>query len=659
MRADRPGGQSGGHCGPGQGGSATATQGLTRFALVGSPNSGKTTLFNALTGLHAKTGNYPGVTVAKYEGRASLDDTHTVLVEDLPGTYSLDPISPDEAIVVDVLDTEHQHLDAPDAMLVLLNATTLRRSLGLLAQVQQTGLPTCVVLTFTDDLARRNGRIDVPALSRALGLPVVAVAGGRRDAVAELRRVMTGHRNWPQPVVPPPTDPAEVPAWTESVLGSSGYQLPDVDPRTRRIDAVLLHPVIGTLVFLLTMFAFFQTIFTVAAPLQDYVETFFGWLGDLVASHVGAGWLSAFLSQAVIGGIGGVLVFLPQIVLLFVLIALLEGTGYLARAAFLMDRVMARAGLEGRAFVALLSSFACAIPGIMATRSLPSARDRLATMMAAPLMTCSARLPVYILLVSLLFEAGAKVGPFNARGVVLFALYFFGAVSAMLVAAVFKKFSSRSGSLLPFYMEMPPYQIPRLKSVAAEVWTAASAFLRKVTTIILATTMILWALLNLPLRNDAAMAAAGVDTTDDAAVSAYVVNNSYAAAIGKTVEPVFEPLGFDWRINIGILSSLAAREVFVATLGQVAAAENPEEPAQALRQMRVQDGPQPGRVLFDPPTIAALLVFFMYALQCMSTVGVMRRESGSWKWPVLAFGYMFALAWVLALAARMVVVAVS
>jgi ferrous iron transport protein B len=403
------------------------------------------------------------------------------------------------------------------------------------------------------------------------------------------------------------------------------------------------------------MFLFFQTIFTVAAPLQGWVESGFGWLGDLVATHIHIPWLSAFLSQAVVGGIGGVLVFLPQIVLLFVLIAILEGTGYLARAAFLMDRVMARAGLEGRAFVALLSSLACAIPGIMATRSLPSARDRLATMMAAPLMTCAARLPVYILLVSILLPAQERMGPFNARGVVMFALYLLGAVSAMLVAAVFKKFTSRSGPQLPFYMEMPPYQVPRLKTVAAEVWTAASAFLRKVTSIILATTVVLWVLLNLPLRSDAELSAAGVDTGDETAVAAYVIDHSYAASVGKAVEPVFAPLGFDWRINIGILSSLAAREVFVATLGQVAAAENPEEPAQALTEMRVQDGPNAGRPLFDAPTIAALLVFFMYALQCMSTVGVMRRESGSWKWPAIAFSYMFVLAWVLALAARTVV----
>jgi len=645
------------HCGAGGGALSTANVGLTRFAVVGSPNSGKTTLFNALTGLHAKTGNYPGVTVARYEGRTRLGEHGTVVVEDLPGTYSLDPISPDEQIVVDVLDTDHQNtrVDVPDAMLVTLNATTLRRSLGLLAQLQQTGLPICVVLTFTDDLSRRGGRLDIPAFTRALGVPVVTVVAGHRDGLADLRHVMARFDSWTSPVVPPPTDPAEVSAWVDSVLESSGYRLPAVDTRTHRIDSVVLHPVLGTAIFLLTMFVFFQTIFTVAAPLQDSVETFFGWLGGVVADHVHIGWLSAFLSQAVIGGVGSVLVFVPQIALLFLLIALLEGTGYLARAAFLMDRVMARAGLEGRAFVALLSSFACAIPGIMATRSLPSARDRLATMMGAPLMTCSARLPVYILLVSLLLPSDARFGLFNARGVVMFALYFFGALSAMAAAAVFKKLTARSGPMLPFYMEMPPYQVPRLKTVAAEVWTAASAFLRKVTSIILATTMVLWVLLNLPLRGEAEMAAAGVDTTDDAAVAAYVIDHSYAASVGRAVEPVFEPLGFDWRINIGILSSLAAREVFVATLGQVAAAENPEEPAQALREMTVQDGPQAGRTLFDAPTIAALLVFFMYALQCMSTVAVLRRESGSWKWPAIAFSYMFALAWAMAWLAKTVV----
>ena len=639
------------------GGSVANTAGLRRFAVVGSPNSGKTTLFNALTGLHAKTGNYPGVTVSRYEGTMRLGDA-TVAVEDLPGTYSLDPISPDEQIVVDVLDTHDNGVETPDALLVLLDATTLRRSLGLLAQMLHTELPICVVLTFTDDLARRHGRLDTAALSRALGVPVVAVANGQRNAVAALRQAMSDVDSWSTPVVPPPTHTAEVTSWVESVLAAAGYEVPDVDVRTRRIDTVLLHPVFGTVIFALTMFAFFQTIFTVAAPLQDYVEQCFAWLGELVATQVPLPWLSAFLSEAVIGGVGGVLVFLPQIMLLFILIAFLEGTGYMARAAFLMDRVMAPAGLEGRAFVALLSSVACAIPGIMATRSLPSAKDRLATIMGAPLVTCSARLPVYILLIGMLFDSGDRVGPFSAQGVVMFLLYLFGAASAMTVAAVFKRLTAGTGPVLPFYMEMPPYQIPRVRSIAAAVTTAATAFLRKVTSIILTVTVVLWVLLNLPARDADEMQRAGVDTSDDAAVTAYVIDHSYAATVGRAVEPVFEPLGFDWRINIGILSSLAAREVFVATLGQVAAAQNPEDPRDSLTKMRVDSGPDAGRVLFDPPTIAALLVFFIYALQCMSTIAVIRRETGTWRWPAIAFTYMFVVAWLMAVLARTVVAAI-
>ncbi|MFZ0832286.1 MAG: ferrous iron transporter B [Mycobacterium sp.] len=641
------------------GGSVANTAGLRRFAVVGSPNSGKTTLFNALTGLHAKTGNYPGVTVSRYAGTMRLGEA-TVVVEDLPGTYSLDPISPDEQIVVNVLDTQHhaEGVETPDALLVLLDATTLRRSLRLLAQMLHTGLPVCVVLTFTDDLARRNGRLDTGALSRALGVPVVTAASGQRNAVATVREAMSDVDSWSTPVLPPPTDTAEVTAWVESVLTAADYEVPDVDLRTRRTDAVLLHPVFGTVIFALTMFGFFQTIFTVAAPLQDYVEQFFAWLGELVAVQVPIPWLSAFLSEAVIGGVGGVLVFLPQIMLLFILIAVLESTGYMARAAFLMDRLMAPAGLEGRAFVALLSSVACAIPGIMATRSLPSAKDRLATIMGAPLVTCSARLPVYVLLIGMLFDPADRVGPFSAQGVVMFALYLFGALSALTVAAVVKRLTRGAGPALPFYMEMPPYQVPRLHSVAAAVTTAATAFLRKVTSIILATTVVLWVLLNLPMRDTAELQRAGVDTSDDAAVAAYVIDHSYAAAVGRAVQPVFEPLGFDWRINIGIVSSLAAREVFVATLGQVAAAQNPEDPRDSLTKMRVDTGPDAGRVLFDPPTIAALLAFFMYELQCMSTVAVMRRETGTWRWPVTAFTYMFVVAWVMALVARTVVAAI-
>ncbi len=644
---------SGQHCEP-SGRSTTDTRGLDRFALVGNPNSGKSTLFNSLSGLRAKTGNYPGVTVAKYEGRARLADDFVVL-EDLPGTYSLDAISPDEHVVVDVLEANGEISATPDGVIVVVDATTLRRSLTLLAQVLQRGLPTCVALTFTDDLQRRGGRIDIHALTNALGVSVVAVTPGDRGQVANLKQTLARWRDWPAPVIAPPTDAAETAAWASSVLAAANYVEPDSDARTSRIDAVLLHPVWGTAVFFAVMFAFFQTIFVVAAPIQGWIEGIFAWLGEAAAQLISIDWLASFVGEALIGGVGGVLVFLPQIALLFILIALLEGSGYLARAAFLMDRVMAKAGLEGRAFVALLSSVACAIPGIMATRSLPSARDRLATMMAAPLVTCSARLPVYILLIGLLVGPDERYGPVNLRGLILFAMYVIGAVAAMSAAAVASKISRAGGRLLPFYMEIPPYQVPRARSVVAAVWSAVGAFVKKVSSIILTTTIILWLLLNFPQHTDAEMQAHGVDTSSEVAVSSYALDNSFAASIGKAVEPVFEPLGFDWRINIGLVSSLAAREVFVATLGQVAAAENPEEPALALSQMKVLDGPNEGEPLFSPATIAALLMFFAFALQCMSTVGVLRRETGSWRWPAIAFGYMFALAWVAAFIANRVV----
>ncbi|MFE5402808.1 ferrous iron transporter B [Streptomyces sp. NPDC056580] len=637
------------HCGP----VAQTVTGETRLALVGSPNSGKSTLFNALTGLRTKTGNYPGVTVARYEGVARVGG-HEVVIEDLPGTYSLDPISPDEQVVADVLSPDNPDLGTPDGILVTIDATTLRRSLGLLAQAMQTGLPICVVLTFRDELARRGGTLDISALRRALGVPVVGVTSGSRNELAQLQS-MLDQAAWERPVVPPPTDPLQRRAWVESLIQSAGYEVPEVDRRTRRIDAVLLHPLWGTLIFFATMLAFFQIIFTVAAPLQDAVQSVFDWLGTLVTEHVSNSLLSGFLGNALIGGVGGVVVFLPQIALLFLMISLLEGSGYLSRAAFLMDRLMARAGLEGRAFVALLSSLACAIPGIMATRSLPSARDRFATMMGAPLMTCSARLPVYVLLIGLLVSPDTRVGPFGAQGVVMFALYIVGALSAMVTAWVFKRFSSRGGPALPFYMEMPSYRLPRLRSVADAIWSACKGFLQKVGRIILLVTVGLWLLLSLPMHSDAQLRSAGVDTADQTAVSAYTVNHSYAADIGHVIEPVFEPLGFDWQINIGVLGSLSAREVFVATLGQVAAAQNPDDPTKALAHMTYTDGPHKGQKLFTPATTAALMVFFLYALQCMSTIGTMRRETGSWRWPAIAFGYMFVLAWTMSFLTHIVV----
>ncbi|WP_433305360.1 ferrous iron transporter B [Actinoplanes sp. CA-030573] len=632
------------------GGVATAEP---RIALVGSPNAGKTSIFNALTGMHAKTGNYPGVTVSRFLG-VSRAGGRRLMIEDLPGTYSLEPISPDEQILVDVLDGRIDGEQPPDALLVIVDATTLRRSLRFVAQVLARRLPTCVVVTFTDELSARQGHLDLEAFEQALGVPVVRVVGNRGHGVDDLRERLADWRSWTVPPLPPPSDATEVDAWTESVLAFAAYRPAGRHRITQRVDAVLLHPVWGTIVFFVVMLLFFQTIFTLAAPIQDWVAGFFGWLSGQVTAHVGNPWLAGLLGEALIGGVGSVLVFVPQIMLLFLLIALLESVGYMSRAAFLMDRVMARAGLEGRAFVALLSSFACAIPGIMATRTLPSAKDRLATMMAAPLMTCSARLPVYVLMIGLLVSPSARVGPLPAQGLVMFGMYLLGAVSAMTAAWVFKKIGNRRGLMMPFYMEMPPYRLPSVRSVLLAVWDSARSFVRKCSTIIAVTTVLLWLLLNLPVHSAADLRAHGVEPADKAAVSAYVTDHSYAAGLGRLVSPVFSPLGFDWRINIGILSAQSARETFVATLGQVAAAEDPEQPAAALKAMTRTDGPDAGKPLFDPATIAAILVYFAYALQCMATVGILRRETGGWKWPAIAFGYLTGLAWVMAYLAHTV-----
>ena len=681
------------HCGSGS--SKTLVAGSPRIALAGAPNAGKTSIYNALTGLHAKTGNYPGVTVQRSLGTCKIGGT-TLTIEDLPGAYSLDPISPDEEIVHDVLTGTSSTVSAPDALVVVVDATTLQRGMNFIAEALALDLPTCLVVTMTDELSRRTGRLNVAALGQALGIPAVRVIGHRGIGMPDLRAQLAQVATWERTPLPPPTDPDEITSWADSVLAAADYQAPQSDQITSAIDKVLLRPIPGTIVFFTIMFLFFQAIFTWAEPFKGAIEDGFGALGTLV--H---GWLDAshpliagLLGDGIIGGVGAVLTFIPQIIIMFLIIAVLEGVGYMSRAAFLMDKVMSIAGLEGRAFVALLSSLACAIPGIMATRTLPSTKDRVATMLAAPLMTCSARLPVYVIMISLTVDGDAKVGPFGTRGVVMFALYLLGAVSAMAAAWVVKQLTDRGGVLLPFYMEMPPYRMPRLRTVLIMVWDACKGFLKKAGTIITLTTIILWVLLNVPMRSDAqfetycasdtqcAAISAAVDdpssstvkgddgevVTDpeelgkllDAQKTSYTMDNSWAAKAGKVVQPVFEPLGFDWRINVATLSSLAARETFVATLGQIAAAEDPEEPTSHLSAMTYQHDTltnKAGDQLFNPATVVAVLVFFVYALQCMATAGAMRRETGSWKWPVIAFTYMFVTAWVMAAATHAVVAA--
>ncbi|KZS86217.1 ferrous iron transporter B [Mycobacterium persicum] len=625
-------------------GAVVSVAGVARVALVGCPNAGKTTVFNQLTGLRAKTGNYPGVTVGRSVGIAKSGDVG-IAVEDLPGTYSLDPISPDERVVADVLAGEMSDTGCPDAIVIVADATTLRRSVVLVAQVLRLDLPCLLALTMTDELSARGGGIGADDLSTALGIPVVAVVANRGVGVDTVRDQLASFDRWQRPPLLPPGEDDAVDAWGISVLDAAGYVAPQPDRRTRGIDAVVLHPLWGTAVFFAVMFCFFQVVFTVAAPLQDRVGRVLGWLGGLVSGHIDNDVVRGLLGQGLIGGVGTVLQFIPQIVLLFLLIALLENVGYMARAAFLMDRVMAVTGLEGRAFVAMLSSFACAIPGIMATRTLPSSRDRIATIITAPLMTCSARLPVFTLLVGLLVSPQTHWWGLSAQGVVMFLLYLCGGTSALIAASVFKSTILRS-DILPFTMEFPPYRFPSPRNLLIAMWDSAKVFLRKAGTIILGTSLVLWALLNLPGR---AAETASMSPTE---ASAYVMDHSYAADVGKAIGPAFKPLGFDWHINVALLGSLSAREVFVSALGQVSAATDPDNPHGALVALTDDDGHQ----LFSAPTVIALLAYFIFALQCMSTVAVMRRETNSWRWPAVAFSYMFGLAWLAAFAARSIAI---
>ncbi|MCB0985215.1 MAG: ferrous iron transporter B, partial [Ilumatobacter sp.] len=446
------------HCEPEATGSIAT--GTLHVAFVGSPNAGKTTLFNALTGLRAKTANYPGVTVSRREGRVDLGGRPVTLV-DLPGTYGLDAISPDEQIVADALRGEIPGVDRPDAIAVVADAATLERSLLFMADVLRLGLPTSLIVTMTDELAVRGGSLDLELLAAAIGVPVVGVIGHRGIGLDDVRNLLGNPEGWTSPVLPPPAESGRRSAWVASVLRSA-YRPPGRDRRTRRVDAVLLHPVWGVLVFVAVMLTFFQAIFTLAAPLIDGLDSAFNSLSALLKDHL-SGWLGELLGDGVVAGVGGVLVFLPQITLLFLILTVLEKVGYLARAAFLADRLMGRFGLEGRSFVSMLSSFACAIPGIMSTRTIPSERRRIATMMAAPLMTCSARLPVFTLLISAFVPNQQVLGPVRTQGLALFGLYVLGAVSGLVYAGVLNMFAL-SGSAAPVIMELPPYRRPTLRA---------------------------------------------------------------------------------------------------------------------------------------------------------------------------------------------------
>jgi len=605
-----------------------------RLGLVGSPNAGKTTLFNALTGLRARVGNYPGVTVERREGTLDLEGRRGTVI-DLPGSYSLDPISADEAVVLQVLDGAIADVPAPDALLIVADACSLERSLLLVGDVLRRELPACLVVTMLDELAARGGTVDLARLEAALGIPVVGVVGHRGLGLERLRKLLAAPGDWARPPIAPPEDRLERAGWADSIVEHTITQRPGDHAATEAIDRVVLHPVAGPLLFAAVMVGFFQLIFAWATPAMDWIDEMVGVLAQNVRLSVASPGLADFLADGLVAGVGSVVIFLPQIVLLFSVLYLLEDVGYMARAAFVVDRAMARIGLEGRAFVALLSSYACAVPGIMATRTLPSPRDRLLTILVAPLMTCSARLPVYALLIGAFVPAREVWGPLGLQGLVLLGLYLLGAGAALAAAAILGR-TLLPGEGLPFTMELPSYRLPTPRLWLSQVWGSAWAFLRRAGTIILLASMVLWVLLTFPR----VQAPPGLDPE---AAASYSLEHSAAGQLGHALEPVIAPLGFDWKIGIGLVASLAAREVIVATLAQIYASS--DEDASLREALRRDVDPATGEHVFNAASVASLLVFFVFALQCMSTLAIMRRETNSWRWPAFAFGYLLALAY--------------
>lgn len=598
-------------------------------ALVGPPNSGKTTLFNRLTGLRQKVANFPGVTVEHHMGRAQLPGHVEVDLIDLPGVYSLQPRSEDEQVTHDAVMGKAPGLGRPDAILLVLDSTNLSRHLTLAASILSLGLPTLVVLNMADDLRQRGGGVDAEELAKQLGAPVVLVSGASGEGVDSVHRFLTGGIGIPAPVQLPVLQ--DVPAcrqWARKVSNEAGYEHPAPPMWTRRLDGVFLHPVWGPLVFILVVGAVFQTIFTGARPLMDGVEWAVAAAGDLLRSHLPAGALRSLLVDGAWSGVGAVLVFLPQILLLFLFIAVLEDTGYLARAALIADRTMARVGLQGKSFIPLLSAYACAVPAILATRTIENKRDRIATILIAPFMTCSARLPVYTLIIAAFIPERAFIGPFlGTRAAAMLSLYLLGFVAAVLTAKALKS-SVLKSERAAFVLEMPPYRRPTLSSVGLRLLDRTKAFLKRAGTVILGVSVVLWILSSVP---------------PTAGGQAPPIEQSLAGTLGRAIEPVIEPLGFNWKIGIGLITSLAAREVIVGTLGTIYGME-PDKDAAGLRAALQHDLTFGGAV--------ALLVFFAFAMQCMSTLAVVRRETGGWKWPAIQFTYMGVLAYVCAFAAN-------
>ncbi|MFZ5505967.1 MAG: ferrous iron transporter B [Pseudomonadota bacterium] len=596
------------------------------LALVGNPNCGKTALFNLLTGSRQKVANYAGVTVERKEGVLRTPSGRRLAVLDLPGTYSLTPHSPDEQVTCDVLAGRLAGERRPDLILAVVDATHLPRQLRLVLGLMRQGLPVVVALNMTD-LARARGiHVDAEALSRALGVPVVttvAVKSGGADALLELLEDVRPGTALPAAEA---GDVADDHRRVRDILASLGLDTVQAHAFSDRADRVLLHPLVGPLLLCALLFLIFQAVFAWAEAPMGWIEAATAALGEAVGAALPDGLLRSLLVDGIVAGLGGVLVFLPQIVILFFFILLLEESGYLPRAAFLLDRLMGGVGLSGRSFIPLLSSFACAIPGIMATRTIQNPRDRWVTIMIAPLMTCSARLPVYALLIGAFIPSRTVAGGLELQGLVLFALYVAGIVSAIAIAWLLKRFGARDLTQT-LMMELPDYHWPSVRNVAIGLWQRVLIFLRRVGGIILALTVLLWFLATFPAPPPGATGPA--------------IEYSFAGTLGRFLLPLFEPVGFNWQIAVALVPGMAAREVAVSALGTVyALSATADDTAQALAPLISAS--------WGLPTALSLLAWFVFAPQCLSTLATVRRETGGWRAPLLMAGYLFGLAWLAA-----------
>jgi len=598
-----------------------------RVAVIGPPNSGKTTLFNRLTGLRQKVANFPGVTVEQHTGVAQLPDGRAAWVIDLPGVYGLSPRSEDEQIAHDVLTGQQGDTPQPQAVLLVLDATNLGRHLMLAAPILALGLPTLVILNMADDLRKRRGHVDLKALAAQLGAPVALISARQGEGLDRVFDFLAGAMPKPTPVqLPVLQDIPKCRQWAGHVGNQAGYRAPLPPKWTRRLDSVLLHPVAGVLVFAAVVIAVFQTIFNYVTPLMDGVKWLFQISGDWVAAVLPESLFRSLLIDGVWHGVGSVIVFLPQVLMLFLFIGILEDSGYLARAALIADRTMAKVGLQGKSFIPLLSAYACAVPAIMSTRTIENKRDRIATILIAPFMTCSARFPVYTLIV-LAFVPNLPVLPFlspkvlSTQTVAMIGLYALGFVMAVITARLLKSSILKSGRT-PFLLEMPSYRWPTLQSLGLRLLDRSVVFLRRAGTVILLVTVVLWVAAHVPFSHGKPPA----------------LENSLAGTVGRTIEPAIKPLGFNWKIGIGLITSFAARETIIATLGAIYGMDKADEKNPDLQKAIHRDLTAGGAV--------ALLIFFAFAMQCISTIAVVRRETAGWKWPLVQFTYMSVVAYV-------------